>query len=66
MRLLAPSNVKLLAIKISVFRYRIDGNERCRQSGAEPLRTTSALVNAAKLIEIPKRITQMPVEAAAE
>src|SRR6266480_803055 len=42
------------------------GNEKCRQSLAEPCRTTMALVNAAKVIVIAANPIQIPVLGALE
>src|SRR5215472_9763805 len=62
-RLRENSRVTLLASRTSVFQYKIEGSEKWRQSVAPPLRTTKALVRAAKVIPIAARMTQIPVEA---
>src|SRR5258708_28959261 len=41
----------------------MDGRVKCRQSTAPPLRTTRALVSAAKLMLMAQSATQIPVEA---
>jgi hypothetical protein len=56
------SRVTLLARSRRVLKYRMDGNEKVRQSSDEPLRTIRALVNAANIIVMAKSTTQMPVE----
>src|SRR5215469_3003911 len=62
-RFRANSRVTLLASKIRVFKYRIEGRVKWCQSGAPPLRTTRALVRAAKVIPMEARMTQIPVDA---
>ena len=52
----------LLAIRVRVFRKSTGGNLKVRQSSEEPLRTTSALVKAANIIEMANSTTQMAVE----
>ena len=44
-----------------MLKYRMIGNEKCRQSLAEPCRTTMALVNAANVIVIADNPIQIPV-----
>src|SRR5215469_9815989 len=62
-RLRENSSVTLLASKTSVFQYKIEGSVKWRQSVAPPLRTTKALVKAAKVIPIAARMTHIPVDA---
>src|SRR5581483_2299782 len=62
-RRLPISKVTLLATNVAVFRYKIQGRVKCRQSREAPLRTTSALVSAAKVMLMAARPTQIPVDA---
>src|SRR6266849_7875258 len=59
----AKAKVALLASRMSVFRYRVEGSAMCDQS-AVPSRTKRALVNAAKLMVMAKIATQMPLREA--
>jgi hypothetical protein len=65
MRRRETSRVTLLARSRRVLRYRIEGSVNVRQSGAEPLRTNRALLNAANIMVIAKSTTQIAVEEGA-
>src|SRR5271163_155371 len=60
---LAISSVPLLTSKIRVLRYSTEGRAKCVQS-VVPSRTNSALVKAAKDMEMANMPTQMPLREA--